>query len=457
MTPLEDLAGWASGVRPADIPAEQIKLVRLRLLDTLGLIAAAAAEPVCQSTLQWADAWSGGRAATIVINGAQAHPAIVALVHGTLAHARDFDDTFPDSVVHPGSVVIPAALGLAEQLDASFAQLATAIVVGYEVAARLGKIAGRSFHARGFHATGIVGPIAAAAAASHLLRLDPASSADALGLASSMSSGLMAFLADGGWSKWMHAGWAAHGGIIAAELAKARCRGPRHAFDHPAGLFGAFAGDSSDLSPLLEKLGSAWLGALAQPKYYPCAHVIQPFIDAALSLRCEEHGAPIASMRCAVAPWAFPIVCAPRESKVAPRTDLEAIASLPFMLAAALRDSKVDLETLRPETLARDDLRSLAARIECEMDERLGAGFDGAITVVHTDGKTSRRSVGLKPFDEHRLRQKFHSNVAQFYVSTTRAAEIETALREREPGAREIVSLVSRPASPLFPRVRERT
>src|SRR5262249_5108255 len=191
MTPLEDLAGWASGVQPADIPAEQIKLVRLRLLDTLGLIAAAAAEPVGQSMLQWADAWEGVGTATIVINGARAHPAIVALVHGTLAHARDFDDTFPESVVHPGSVVVSAALGLAEQLDASFAQLATAIVVGYEVAARLGKIAGRNFHARGFHATGIVGPIAAAAAASHLLQLDPASSADALGLASSMSSGLM--------------------------------------------------------------------------------------------------------------------------------------------------------------------------------------------------------------------------------------------------------------------------
>jgi 2-methylcitrate dehydratase PrpD len=457
MTPLEDLADWASGVRPADIPAEQIKLMRLRLLDTLGLIAAAAAEPVCESMLQWADAWAGPGTATIVINGAQAHPAIAALVHGTLAHARDFDDTLPDSVVHPGSVVVPAALGLAEQLDASFAQLATAIVVGYEVAARLGKISGRGFHVRGFHATGIVGPIATAAAASNLLRLDPASSADALGLASSMSSGLMAFLADGGWSKWMHAGWAAHGGIIAAELAKARMRGPRHAFDHPAGLFGAFAGESNDLSSLLEKLGSAWLGALAQPKYYPCAHVIQPFIDAALMLRCEGRGATIASMRCAVAPWAFPIVCAPRETKLAPRNDLEAVASLPFMLAAALCDGKVNLETLRPEMLARDDLRSLAARIECEMDERLGAGFDGAITVIHTDGKTTRRSVGLKPFDAHRLRQKFHSNVTRFYVSTTRAGAIETALLEQEPGAREIVRLVCRPASSLLPRGRERT
>jgi 2-methylcitrate dehydratase PrpD len=456
MTPLEGLAAWASGVRPADIPAEQFKLVRLRLLDTLGLIAAAAAEPACQSMLQWAGAWAGAGTSTIVINGARAHPAIAALVHGTLAHARDFDDTFPDSVVHPGSVVVPAALGLAEQLDASFAELSTAIVVGYEVAARLGKIAGRSFHARGFHATGIVGPIAAAATASHLLRLARESSADALGLATSMSSGLLAFLADGGWSKWMHAGWAAHGGIIAAELAKAHCCGPRHAFDHAAGLFGAFVGGASDLSPLLEGLGSIWLGAGAQPKYYPCAHVIQPFIDAALSLRCKEQASEIAAIRCAVAPWAFPIVCAPRETKLAPRNDLEAIASLPFMLAAALCDGKVDLETLRPQTLVRDDLRSLAARIECEPDEKLGTGFDGTITVVHADGKTTRRSVGLQPFDERCLRQKFHTNVARFYLSPMHAHALETALLEREPGAREIVRLACR-ISAIFPDGTPRT
>jgi 2-methylcitrate dehydratase PrpD len=450
MTPLEGLAGWAGSVRPTDIPGEQLKLVRLRLLDTLGLIAVAAAEPVCDSMLQWAGAWTGAGEATIVVSRATTHPAIAALVHGTLAHARDYDDTLPDSVVHPGSVVIPAALGLAERLDASFAELSAAIVVGYEVAARLGKVAARSLHARGFHATGIVGPIAAAATASNLLRLDERC-ADALGLATSMSGGLLAFLADGGWSKWMHAGWAGHGGIVAAELAQARFRGPRHAFDHPAGLFGAFAGGEKELSPLLKELGSIWLGAGAQPKYYPCAHVIQPFIDAALSLRCERHVSAIAAIRCTVAPWAFPIVCDPRAAKLAPRSDLEAIASLPFMLAAALHDGKVDLETLRRETLVRDDLRSLAARIECDIDETLGTGFDGSITVVYTDDEMIRRSVGLRPADESRVRQKFHANVARFYDSPAAAHALETAVLEREPRAREIVRLACGP-SPVSTR-----
>jgi 2-methylcitrate dehydratase PrpD len=95
------------------------------------------------------------------MTGKQALAATAALVHGSLAHARDFDDTYIDSVVHPGSTVIAAALAAGESVDAPFDALSTAIVIGYEVAARLGMVAGRGL-ARGFHATGIVGPIAAA-------------------------------------------------------------------------------------------------------------------------------------------------------------------------------------------------------------------------------------------------------------------------------------------------------
>ncbi len=220
MTPLETLAIWASGITAADVPAAQHRRARLRLLDTLGLIAAAAEHPAGRSLAAWTHANSrDGAGAHILITGSAVAPATAALVHGSLAHARDFDDTFADTVVHPGSTVIAATLAAAEHTDASFDAITTAITVGYEIAGRLGAVAGRGFHARGFHATSIVGPIAAASAAGHILPLDGATMADALGLATSMSGGLLAFLADGGWSKWLHTGWSAHGGIIAAELA----------------------------------------------------------------------------------------------------------------------------------------------------------------------------------------------------------------------------------------------
>ncbi|HEY2186452.1 MAG TPA: MmgE/PrpD family protein [Xanthobacteraceae bacterium] len=445
MTPLETLAAWASALRPADIPAEQHGLARLRLLDTLGLIAAASAEPVCRSTLQWAESYSGGGSATIIVAGRRASLAIAALVHGTLAHARDFDDTFPASVVHPGSVVVPAALGVGEQTGAGFPELTAAIVLGYEIAARLGQVAGRGFHVRGFHATGIVGPIAAAATAAHLLKLDAAATADALGLATSMSGGLMAFLADGAWSKWLHTGWSAHGGIIAAELARAAFRGPHHGLDHAFGLFGAFLGDdpTRDYGSLTQDLGMHWRGAAALPKLYPCAHVIHPFIDAALALRSKGEAKvdQIRSIRCTVAPWAYPIVCAPREAKLAPRTDLDAIASLPFMLAAALCDGAINLDTLRPAALRRDDVLQLAARIECDTAESLGAGFDGVIRIIRPDGEIVQ-PVALAAADADRVRRKFHSNAAYLYAPAA-ADALAAVVLEGEPGAREIMRLAS--------------
>src|SRR5262249_33004405 len=152
------------------VPAEQQALVRLRLLDSIGLIAAAAAHPAGESLLAWAHA-NPGTGATVLPTGTPAAPAVAALVHGSLAHARDFDDTFPETIVHPGSTVVATTLAAGEAGNARFDQLVTAVVVGYEIAARLGAAAGRGFHARGFHATGVVGPIAAAGAAGRILGL----------------------------------------------------------------------------------------------------------------------------------------------------------------------------------------------------------------------------------------------------------------------------------------------
>jgi 2-methylcitrate dehydratase PrpD len=443
MTPLEQLADWVSRVAPADVPAEQHQLVRARLLDTVGLIAAAADHPVAGSLVGWAQA-NAGSGATVLPTAGPATPAVAALVNGSLAHARDFDDTFPDTVVHPGSTVIAAALAAAEANDASFAELSTAIVVGYEVAARLGAPAGRGFHARGFHATGIVGPIAAAATAGRVLRCDATAIADAFALATSMSSGLLAFLADGGWSKWLHTGWSAHGGVIAAELARRGFRGPRQALDHRYGLYGAFLGaPDADLEAITAGLGQTWLSDGARAKQFPCAHVIEPYIDAALVLRAQERvrADAVQSIRCVLAPWALPIVAEPRATKIAPRNDLEAIASLPFMVAAALLDGRVDLATLRPETLARPDILSLAARIDCAGDATLGTGFDGRMDVIVANGDPIRCAVALAAPNEERIVAKFRVNTAQLQPSA--CAALETAVLCDAPKSRALVQLAA--------------
>src|SRR5262249_1902482 len=150
VTALDDLAQWISTLAPDRIPEEQHRLARMRLLDTFGLIAAALDHAASRSLREWAGS-NPGTGATVIGNDMPALPAIAALVHGSLAHVRDFDDPFIESVVHPGSMVIAAALAVGEAADVPFETLTAAITVGYEVAARLGAVAGRGFHARGFH------------------------------------------------------------------------------------------------------------------------------------------------------------------------------------------------------------------------------------------------------------------------------------------------------------------
>ncbi len=442
MTPLERVAEWIGALTPERVPAEQHRLARLRLVDTLGLIAVAAGHDAGKSLRAFANA-NPGAGATVLVTSQESPPAIAALVHGSLAHARDFDDTYIDSVVHPGSIVIAAALAAAENADAPFNALTTSIVAGYEIAARLGMVAGRSFHARGFHATGIVGPIAAAATAGHLMRLDASPLADAMGLGTSMSSGLLAFLGDGGWSKWMHTGWSAHGGLIAAQLAATGFRGPRQGLDHRFGLYGAFLGNAGvDLAALDDGLGSTWHGATAQAKIYPCAHVIQPYIDAGLALREEKLAIEsIASIRCIMAPWATQIVGEPRDSKIAPRNDLEAIASLPFMLAAALIEGRVDLATLTPATIQSPEIHAFAARIHCEADASLGSGFDGRMEIARRDGRAISRAVGLTSPTEAQIIAKFRANTANRPQPATNA--LLRTLLEGTPRCRELMHLAA--------------
>ena len=441
------LAAWCAALEWRDVPAEQRALVPLRVLDTLGLIAAGAGSEAVRAAMHFAQEEAGGvprRSATLLFDAERLPASRCALVHGVAAHCRDFDDTFSDSVVHAGSVIVPAALAAGEAAGAKPSEIGAAIVAGYEVAARIGGVAGRRFHARGLHATGIVGPIAAAAAAARVRRLDAERVAWAMGLAASMSGGLMAFQADGAWSKWLHAGWAAQGGIVAADLSARGFRGPGTALDGPGNLYSAMlAGETLERAGLTQALSRDWKGGAAQFKYYPCAHVIQPYIDAALALR-SGHGlaaADIAEVRCAIAPWAVPIVCEPRASRIAPATELDAIASLPYMVAHALAEGEVGLAALAPAARGRADLRALAARTFHESDPALGRGFDARIAIRTRAGATLAATAEAAGCDPAKLQAKFVANATPRLGSVRAASAAAHLMGMAAPDAAAIAAI----------------
>ena len=415
MTAARVLADWASGLEPGDIPPEQRALLGMRVLDTIGLILAGSRVPAARMARDMVARQGGAGEAAIMPWGMRAPRAWAAFAHGLMAHCRDFDDTFQDSVVHPGSVVVPTALAVGQATAAAATDMAAAIAAGYEVAARLGAAAGRGFHLRGLHATGIVGPFAAAATAGRLIGLDGERMTSAFGLAGSMSGGLMAFLEDGSWSKWVHPGWAAHGGIVAADLAAEGFRGPAGVLDARFNLYDALLGGAPvDREILIGGLGHEWRGAEAHFKHYPGAHVIHPYLDAAIAIAEDEDLAAyeVAAADCRIAPWAVQIVAEPRDRKIRPATEMAAISSLPFLVAAALRDRGVALATLEREVREDPELLDLADRVTHSADPALGDGFDGVFFLTLRNGRTIERPAVSPLADRTRLAAKFRTNAA---------------------------------------------
>ncbi|CAN5247629.1 MmgE/PrpD family protein [soil metagenome] len=202
-----------------DIPEATLAMARLCLLDWLGLVLAAQAEPVVQLLMRGARAEGAAPAATILGHGRRFSARQAALVNGVAGHALDYDDVNLAMNVHPTAVLMPGILALAEARGLSGRALLEAFVAGYEAAGLIGRMMARGHYARGFHATGTIGTFGAAAACAHIIGLDEEATARAYGLAASQAAGLKAQF--GTMAKPLHAGRAAEAGLLAALWAEA--------------------------------------------------------------------------------------------------------------------------------------------------------------------------------------------------------------------------------------------
>lgn len=422
MTLAARLANFAAGLRYDDLPPAVVASVRLRVLDILGIALAASTQDFAPAVLQPLEAWGARGDCTVVGAKGTAPPPLAALTNGTLAHGLDFDDTHAASITHASAVVLPAALAVGEAEGADGRAVVTAAVAGYEAITRLGMAAAGAFHARGWHATSVCGPFAAALAAGRLTGLDAGRLTAALGLAGSVASGVQEFLADGSWSKRFHAGWAAHGGVVAAALARGGFTGPATILEGRFGLYRTFLGAEPDPRSF-DTLGRGWETLRVGFKPYPCCHYLHAYLDCALALR-REHGIgvdEIEAVECLVPAGEVPIICEPRAAKLRPRTTYDAQFSLPFTLAAALSDDRVGLDTFAPERLADEGLLALAARVGYAVDpaSRFPDGFPGWVRLRLHDGRVmeTREPDGqggpARPLPPEAVVAKFRDNAAR--------------------------------------------
>jgi 2-methylcitrate dehydratase PrpD len=232
----------------------------------------------------------------------------------------------------------------------------------------------------------------------------------------------MEFLEDGSAVKRLHAGWAAHAGVLAATLAAGGVTGPATVLEGRFGLYRTFIDREPDAS-VFDTLGREWETPRIGFKPYPCCHYSHAYVDCALRLGREHDisADSIAAIECLVPAGEVPIVCEPRAVKIAPRTTYEAQFSLPFVVAAAFVDGRVGLGTFTPERLRDDRVLALAARVAHAVDPEstFPNGFPGWVRVRLADGRVleAREPDGrgslARPLPPNAIVEKFRDNASR--------------------------------------------
>ncbi len=288
----DQLSRWVSGVRFGDLPQDVVEQTALRVLDVFGLVLAGLGTPFGQSVREAVLALNPTGPGRIYGRGDATTVPGAAFANGALSQALEFDDTHNESIVHMSSPAVAAAFALAEAQKVSGADLITAIAIGNEISCRVGSVAPGQFHRRGYHPTGLFATFGATWLAGHLLGLSREQMNNAAGIAGSFASGLLQCWVDGTQSKFLHPGWSAQSGIVAAILGKTGTTGPAAVFEGRFGLFASHLQDEGvarNYGRITDGLGEHWESRNASFKPFPVAHVIHPYIDALLRLRAA-HG-----------------------------------------------------------------------------------------------------------------------------------------------------------------------
>ncbi len=426
MSLTRDLGRFVADVSFERMPERAVAVARTGFIDCIATMIAGAQDPAPQLLRQVLHPAGGD--ATLYFSGEPAPAPEAAWINGTAAHALDYDDV-ASLRGHPSAVLVPAILAEGEALGASGRLMLAAYAAGYEAWAELAWRDPGHHHAKGWHPTGIFGPIGAAAACAVLRRLDAERATHALALAASHAGGIMANF--GTMTKPFHAGRSAHSGLIAARLAEAGFTASPDALEHPQGFLSAVSpkGEADRETPP-HALGTEWkiakygLGI----KKYPACYCTHRALDAMLDLLARHPLKPEEIERITVS-------LSETHSLVLrnhrPQTGLEGKFSMEFAMAAAVIAGKAGLAEYTDAFVQRPEVQHLMRRVAIETNTDYDPEVSGAsvwdqvrvdlVAGGSLESERVRRAKGHadRPLSEAELYEKFsrcldagHSRVA---------------------------------------------
>jgi 2-methylcitrate dehydratase PrpD len=427
----ERLATRICALTAARLPGAVRRKCEDLLVDAVGLAVTARNEDYVKSALA---ACQDDGACTAIGHGRTLSAADAALVNGTAVHGEDFDDTFEGGPVHAGAVIVPAVLAVGERRRLDGAAALLGIAVGVETMCRLSLVAPTRTHKAGFHPTAVFGAMGAAAGVGAALKLAPPQLVDALGTAASMASGIIEYLAEGAWTKRLHAGWAAQSGIKAALLGRAGFSGPRTVLEGVHGFFHAFAHTrEGDYSALINDFGTRWVTETLAFKAYPCGTMTHPYIDCARRLAARGIKADdIAEMICDVGEGTVHRLWEPLAAKQRPANGYAGKFSTPYCIAAGFVRGNVGLGDFTDTAVKDPRVVALAEKVRYRIDPQnpYPKNFTGHIRVTLRDGtvveerQPHMRGGAHEPLTRADIEEKFVLNVQHGGWSKERAAAV---------------------------------
>jgi 2-methylcitrate dehydratase PrpD len=364
--------------------------MRIYALDTLAVMLAGTIAPSSAPVARTILAACGKPEATVMGVGKVTSAWDAALANGTFAHALELDDDHRVAVLHPGAVVVPAALAAAEAENASGLTFLRSLFVGYEVMCRLGEVfRGSQFH-HGVHPTSLCGVFGAAAAAAVAMDLDRAAFVRSLGIAGTQASGLTEWRSDGSWIKRLHPGRAAQSGVLAARLAREGFTGPATIFEGEGGFFNAFSyGEPIDPGCMTRALGKDHHAFGTAIKPYPCCRFEHGAVDLAIS--ANESGIAANDIEVVhVRIYATGVLSYHQQ----PKSPVDAQFNVPYAVAVALLRGRIGLGDFTDEAIRDQEVLALCSRIHVSEDPDFTADYPEEyrveLEVVLKNGETRK-------------------------------------------------------------------
>jgi len=426
----EALAAYIKGLSYEQLPEDVVQQAKLVILDTIGVLLAASSPRYQASAIvqQLVKGFGGSAEATVAGTPFKTSAVHAALANGTIADNIELDDSHPLSGAHVAAVVIPTALAVAEKTGAHGKALLTSVVLGYDIDVRVVLAMNpASMYERGFHPSAVAGAFGATTAAGKLLDLTQDQLRNALGLAGSQASGLMAWENDPTqMPKSLQMGIAARNGVTAATLASMGFSGPPAIFEGRYGAVGAFS-DEPDLQALSAELGTRFEITFTGLKKYACCRFLHAALDAFLQIVSEWDLSPDDIEQIVVR---VPVAGAP----IIDNNELLS-HSAQYIMPLAARDRSIVPEHIFEDHRADPEVARLAPRVSVVGDQELSKVFPGRFSepaVVEVD-VVGGHSVSVrsdfasgdpeKPLTREEVDSKFE-RLATTIVPAGRAQEI---------------------------------